>query len=357
MPVVCDDLSRLHCLSIALIHSSLVTSVNYIVPKPHVLEQLDAINLRLPLDRPRAAAPHYKQACGSRNEEEGRQRQRAVSLALQHDGRPSSSESQQSYSLGSVSVRAGPRLSIGSMGSVPSSACDEHAVRWCGQWPFYHNSTSQKSLSHSTTSEKMESPRHLHGNLAITYTKAQKGPGVLAGHEKDFAAQQEPFQTRIDKAENQDDQRADLNATKGEASLEVMSSVASRFNATSLPNGDLVDGAPNLAKDSESQMYEDVLHGRRRITLTRKLVKMASMVVAFLAFLALVLILHFHTNKKMARAAILACTTVAYFCAGAGMWAADRTMAETFIAMNLVVVYGIFVNGQVDVFLGYATTN
>ncbi|TID23778.1 hypothetical protein E6O75_ATG03414 [Venturia nashicola] len=94
--------------------------------------------------------------------------------------------------------------------------------------------------------EKLRSSRHFHSNLAISYREECKGDGALAMPEKDFAAQPTSFPTRIDKDDSQDAQRNDSNGAKGEASLDRISNITSDPDATSLPSGVSVNGAPNL---------------------------------------------------------------------------------------------------------------
>lgn len=105
--------------------------------------------------------------------------------------------------------------------------------------------------------------------------------------------------------------------------------------------------------DLESLRHRKVLSEMGRLSIRRKFVIITAVVVALIALLAMIFMLSFHSSKKMARAAFTGSTTVVFFCVSAVLWAAERTMVETLIAMNMVIVYGIFLNGQIDVWLSY----
>jgi hypothetical protein len=214
-----------------------------------------------------------------------------------------------------TSVRACSRSSDGSMASVPNSALSEGRVIWCCQQHWQQSSFSQGSLAHSNYSRNIdnETVRHNH----------------QAGSDDDIHASQ---------------------------CAETIS-ITNSSPRSSVQPVDIRDHSSTGGEDVESQRHRDVLTRRARFSPTRKWVKYLSMFVALLALIGMVLILSLQQSKTMARAGFTVCTTLAYFCVAAGMWAADRTMVETFIAMNLVVVYGIFLNGQIDVFLDYATNS
>lgn len=109
--------------------------------------------------------------------------------------------------------------------------------------------------------------------------------------------------------------------------------------------------SPNYDPDVESLKHRAPLSKMGRLSKTRKCVMWMAIAVALLALLAMIFMLSFHSSKKMARAAFTGSTTVVFFCVSAVLWASERTLIETLIAMNIVIVYGIFLDGQIDVWL------
>jgi hypothetical protein len=206
--------------------------------------------------------------------------------------------------------------STGSRASIPIITLPDGRAFWLGQQHCNPVSGSEKSLSHSAKSE------------LANFKSLQHGPRISS----DVEDQQSLYPT--------------YPVSISSSNLSPMS--------PSLPVKGPSLGIQNPTCDIESQKYEAILHERKTPPQLQRYVKIISMVVGFLVLLAMVLILSFHTSKTMARAGFTACTTVAFFCVAAGMWAADRTMVETFIAMNIVIVYGIFLNAQIDVFLNYS---
>lgn len=109
--------------------------------------------------------------------------------------------------------------------------------------------------------------------------------------------------------------------------------------------------------DPESLESIERLRKRGSLSIRRRYTIGFAVFVALIALLLLVFMLSFQTSKTMTRAGFTASTTVVFFSVAAILWATDRTVVETLIAMNIVIVYGIFLNGQIDVFLNYATDN
>lgn len=62
-----------------------------------------------------------------------------------------------------------------------------------------------------------------------------------------------------------------------------------------------------------------------------------------------------YSNQNDARLGFTLSTTVIFFCVGAASWSTNGTLVEALIAMNIVIVYGIFLNGQIDGFLQVAS--
>jgi hypothetical protein len=225
--------------------------------------------------------------------------------------RPPSSENSPCSSLCAAS-----RSSIESMPSVPNSVLPDETAIWLCQQHWQQSACSQRSLPRSNHS----------ANTSIESDQY----GHRSGCEEEPEANQYP--ERI--------------------------SITNSSHKSSVPPLEIRDHkTPVAAEDIESQRHRALIAGRARVSPTRTRVKYLSIFFAFLALIGMVLILSLQQSKIMARAGFTVCTTLAYFCVAAGMWAADRTMVETFIAMNLVVVYGIFLNGQIDVFLDYATNS
>ncbi|KAE9982872.1 hypothetical protein BLS_005273 [Venturia inaequalis] len=309
-----------------------LTSVNDIAPKTHVMRQLDLINLRFPPDELDAAAPPYENTHGIPEEKDSRHGE--VGLATERDSRPSSRksiQSQQAHSLGSASIRAGPRLSIGSMGSVPSSACDDHAARWRGQQLHSYSTTRSQSAPQSTRSQTSfpellhEDPTAEHKNKHESFapTKSTVPPaGICHGAEK---------------------------LKVGSALTEARTITACQESSPTNVQHD----SSNYDIDVESLKHKATLRKMARWSKMRKFVMWLAIIVASIALVAMVLLLSFHTSKKMTRAAFTGSTTIIFLCTSALLWAAERTMVETLIAMNIVIVYGIFLNGQIDVWLSY----
>jgi hypothetical protein len=276
--------------------------------RPGLEENLESIFLRLPPDVP--SAPPYPQNQVEHPEGKDYNQAEIVNLAF-----PLSSDSINCQESAAASMCAHPRDSTtGSMASVPTSALSEDTALWNRQQ--HCQRTSQELSSNNAEPEKADFKSFQHNHQARSDGDDQQSP--------------------------RSDTLSITNSTHESPSFTI-----------SVPNHD----TPESVEDDETQKHKALLHKRVRVSSTRKIVKISSMVVGGVVLLGMILILKYHTSKMMARAGFTACTTMAYLCVGAGMWAADRTMVETFIAMNLVVVYAIFLNGQVDVFLNYATNS
>lgn len=111
-----------------------------------------------------------------------------------------------------------------------------------------------------------------------------------------------------------------------------------------------VKGSTRLP-DPESTHHKAVLEKRGRLSKTRNIVVAVSVVLGLLAFIAMVAVLGRSRSKKMARASFTGGITVIWLSIAAGMAAADRGMVEVLIMMNIVIVYGIFLSGQIDVLM------
>lgn len=190
------------------------------------------------------------------------------------------------------------------MGSVPSSALEDEDAIWLGQ-----QNCNQESAVQSTTSQYVDFPDLVHKDSNGGYKKGNDG--------------------------------SSLGKSKRMESL------------PSLPPANTYHDTEKSQVDIESLRHRNLLSEMGRLSIRQKFVILTAVVVALVALLAMIFMLSFHSSKKMARAAFTGSTTVVFFCVSAVLWAAERTMVETLIAMNIVIVYGILLNGQIDVWLSY----
>jgi len=138
------------------------------------------------------------------------------------------------------------------------------------------------------------------------------------------------------------------------------------------PNGSPVDGYSDVAnypaiidttsskgfseqwEDPESARHQKVLNGRKELSMRRKAVVLASSVICLFSFITMVAILQVASSqrhKKMASAGFTGGISAIFLCIGAGFWAGDRTMVEGLIAMNIVLVCGLFLNSQIFILI------
>jgi hypothetical protein len=267
-----------------------VTDIQGEPAKPRIQKHLDELALRLPSEKP--AAPSYAES--QETEPKGKESHEEInSDGPKRLNLPPKSESTKTQSSPSTSLHVGSRSSIGSIGSI----------RYC-----HHNSASQRSLPHSTISEKIYPLGLPQGSPKIGYVQERCDPCRAAAVERgEHVAASLPMNIEYGSQESQ----PDLLSLEAKARLDKWG----------------------------------------RESMRRKCVFWSSIVVASLALMAMFVILSFHKSKKMARAGFTGSTTTVFFCVGAALWAKDRTMVEAFIAMNITIVYGIFLNGQIDVFL------
>ncbi|QDS69770.1 hypothetical protein FKW77_010268 [Venturia effusa] len=290
-----------------------LTSIDGVAAKPHVVEQLGKFAMRIAPSNVEAAARPYEGAQDVSAPAETGCHQEIVDLDLQLNNRPTSSESthsQHSCSLGSASIRNGPRLSLGSMNSVPSSVLEDEAAIWPGQQNRDHGSAGQ-----SSTSSHVDFPDLIHND-------------------------------------SKDGGKKPIDGSCSKDSKHLGTLVPASPSPLVITN----HSTDTLQTDIESLRHRRLLNEMRHFTSRQKFVIVIAVIVALVAAIAMIFMLSFQDSKKMARAAFTGSLTVIFFCLSAVLWAAERTMVETLIAMNIVVVYGIFLNGQIDVWLSYETT-
>lgn len=285
------------------------------------MERVDALVKRLPPDEPEPepAAPSYVETSSIQDKEDNDSRQENTVLVPQRATRPSSRESlqpQHAQSLRSASNLADPRYSIGSMGTVPSSALGDDSPTWPGHQFHDYNSTNPHSAIQSTKLKEDGLTQLSHEDPKDVYRKEHNELSIVASKQENRLA---PKTVPVPE-----------NAHRGTEKPQV---------------------------DPESLESIERLRKRGSLSIRRRYTIGFAVFVALIALLLLVFMLSFQTSKTMTRAGFTASTTVVFFSVAAILWATDRTMVETLIAMNIVIVYGIFLNGQIDVFLNYATDN
>jgi energy-converting hydrogenase Eha subunit A len=86
--------------------------------------------------------------------------------------------------------------------------------------------------------------------------------------------------------------------------------------------------------------------------LWEKCVIIVCILAAILVIIALALLLGLSPSKKAGRGSLTGIIAFSSMCVAAGMWAGDRSAIETFLVMNWVVVWGIFLTSQVDTLAG-----
>lgn len=263
---------------------------------------------------------------------------KAISPAPERRVSPPASESASPQHSPSTSLRPGSRSSTGSLASVPISFLPDGTAIWSGQQILQHDSRSQRSLPQSHQSGKDNFQHFQHDGQAVS-----NGGDQQSLHLDSISVENSSPQSSHPLA----------NPPSHYSQTPVKERESQKHQAL-FSEKDCVSQKPLV--DAESLKHEKRLVERGRLSSGRKVIIGFSIAVALLALLAMCLILYLHTSKKMARAGFTGVATTVFFCVAAVLWAADRTMVETLIAMNIVIVYGIFLNGQIDVFLNYDST-
>lgn len=83
----------------------------------------------------------------------------------------------------------------------------------------------------------------------------------------------------------------------------------------------------------------------------KKWVIFLSVLIAIMALLMMVTFFSTFRDQRKLRIGVTTSTTVILFSVVALLWAIERTLVETLIAMIVVLLYGLFVNAQIDGFL------
>lgn len=111
---------------------------------------------------------------------------------------------------------------------------------------------------------------------------------------------------------------------------------------------------------SKYRSNEERLYGPKIISHFSRLSRVSKLVLlwsTFMTIAALSLIISLFSRfrtQKIVRAGVKLSTTLIFISVAARLCAMNRTMVDTLIAMNMGIVYGIFLTGQIDGFFSNA---